>query len=166
MKCRTPVFLALLLIALPSAVSCDGPTDPLGLGKPGALSPRVWGIRVTLTVSPSVAAPGDTVRLTVTAHNSTDRRIQIGLACGPAMDAVITAPDGHRVSVLSEMLGPNGAFTCELGPYHFADPGETETVRLAWRASARRGDYTAVGGLRTSDGELYNVSQPVVIRVR
>ncbi|MDQ3996093.1 MAG: BsuPI-related putative proteinase inhibitor [Gemmatimonadota bacterium] len=101
---------------------------------------------MSLSASPSTAAPGDTVRLTVTARNSTNRQIQIGFPCGPAMDAVITGPRGERVSVLHEMIAPNGAFTCELGPHHFADPGETETVRLAWRTPTRRGEYTAVGG--------------------
>jgi hypothetical protein len=155
-----------VMVTLLSAVSCDGTTEPAAFEGPNALLRRVWGIEVALSVSPSVVPPGDTVRLTVTAHNSTDRQIQIGFACGPSMDAVITAPDGQRVSVLHEMLGRNGAFTCELGTYHFADPGETETVRLAWRAPARPGEYTAVGGLRSRGGELHNLSPPVRITIR
>jgi hypothetical protein len=154
-------------IALLGAAGCTGTTSfapSEGPYTPSRLRGR--GVEVALSVSPSIAAPGDTIRLTVTAHNSTDRRIQIGFQCGPAMDAVITGPGAGRVSVLHEMLGPNGAFTCELGPRHFADPGETETVRLTWRAPARGGTYTAVGGLRGQGDQLHTLSPPVLITIR
>ena len=156
-----------VMIALLGAAGCTGTTSPASSEGPYALSTlRVRGIEVALSISPSVAAPGDTVRLTVTAHNSTDRQVQIGFPCGPAMDAVITGPGVESVSVLYEMLGPNGAFTCELGPHHFADPGETETVRLTWRAPVRRGTYTAVGGLRGQGDQLHTLSPPVLITIR
>jgi hypothetical protein len=154
-------------IALLGALGCSDITGSQAPGRPYSLSPaRIPGVEVALSLSPAAVAPGDTVRLIVTAHNSTDRRIQIGFACGPAMDAVISSPRAGRVSVLSEMLGSNGAFTCELGPHHFADPGETETVRLFWRASPQRGTYTAVGGLRGQGNELHNLTAPVLITVR
>jgi hypothetical protein len=123
------------------------------------------GIEVTLSASASTAAPGETVQLTVSAHNSTNGRVQIGKPCGPAMDIVVIAPMGSSVSLLNELLGPSGAFTCELAEHHFVDPGETEVVRLDWRAPQRRGEYRAVGGIRGGYDELHTLSAPVVISV-
>jgi hypothetical protein len=81
----------------------------------------------------------------------------------PASSAIFGR--GLTVAVLAEIVGPNGAFTCELGPHHFADPGETETLRLRWRVPAERGVYRAVTGLRGRGG-LANRSAPAQFGVR
>ncbi len=155
------------MTALIGALSCSGVTDPESIGGPYSLSSRrASGIEVGLSAAPSTVALGETVQLTITAHNSTDRRVQLGVPCGPPMDVVIRGPSGRRVSVLYEMLGPNGAFTCELAEYHFADPGETEVLRLTWRVPLRRGTYRAVGGLRGDNDQLHTLSAAVDIRVR
>jgi hypothetical protein len=148
-------------LVLLTALGCHGSTEPYVLSQV-----RVPGLEVAVSASPSTATLGEDVRLTVTAHNSTDQRIQIGVLCGPAMDAVITGPMGSRVSILAEMLGLDAAFTCELGPRHFADPGETETLQLTWRVRPVRGEYTVVAGLRREHGQLDNLSAPVRISVR
>jgi hypothetical protein len=159
--------LTTTMVALLGALGCSGSTDPESSDGPYVLfSRRLDGIEVDLSASSTTVAPGETVQLTVTAHNSGRRRIQLSVPCGPPMDAVIRSPSGQRVSVLNEMLGGNGAFTCELGERHFADPGETEVVRLTWRAPSQQGSYTAVGGLRGDNGQLHTLSATVSITVR
>jgi hypothetical protein len=131
---------------------------------PGLSSEAVAGVTLALDADPATAAPGDTIRLTATAYNSTNQRIQIGSQCGPAMDVLITTPQGHQRSALHERHGPNVAFTCELGPYHFVEPKSTQVTRIEW-VPGGSGEYVAAAGLRRADG-LSNVSDPVRIRVR
>jgi hypothetical protein len=143
--------------------SCElSPASPL---VPGQTSERVRGVSLTLEADPATAAPGETVHLTATAHNSTDELIQIGVLCGPAMDVLITTPGGERRSALWDLLGPDAAFTCELGPHHFVEPKSTRVARIEWVAGWSEGDYVAIAGLRREKG-LGNLSAPVVIRVR
>jgi hypothetical protein len=131
----------------------------------GLVEHVVDGVAVTLSARLLVVARGDSVRFVAAARNSTGRRVKLSQQCGPPMDVVITGPDGYRVWLLSEMLGPHGDFTCEIRRSHYAEPGETERQWLAWRAPNRRGEYTAVAGLRGVT-LLTHLSAPVRITVR
>jgi hypothetical protein len=102
---------------------------------------------LSTVMEPAAVSAGDSVRFTAEAFNPTDERVQVGRECGPAMDVVVTTPEGTTISTLLEMVG-NGAFTCELGPHHFADPGETERVVTRWQVPAVSGEYEAVTVLR------------------
>ncbi len=160
---QASIVLVVGLLGCRSSVGPELPEGPYSLSRL-----RQSGIDVTLSASMSAVAPGETVQLTVAARNSSSRRLQIGAGggCGPPMDIVIGQPGSPSVSLLSELLGSHGAFTCELNEGHFVDPGETEVVRLTWRAPSQRGDFTAVGGLRGSEHQLHTLSAPVVIAVR
>ena len=57
------------------------------------------------------------------------------------------------------------AFTCELGPYHFAEARDTLLNHLWWKAPTLRGEYVAVAGARGAKG-LDDVSAPLSIKVR
>ena len=144
-----------------------GPTPVPASAAPDLVRSRetVAGVRVELTVSPGIVAPGDTVRLVATARNATRERLQIGIQCGPPMDISLATPTGQRRSALKDLLGGNGVFTCELGPQHFVEPEGTQITRIAWIAPSTRGEYVAVAGLRRGDG-LGNVSEPIRFQVR
>jgi hypothetical protein len=131
----------------------------------GVVEYVVDSVVATLSAQPLVAARGDSVHFVASARNSTGRRVKLSSQCGPPMDVMITGPGGYRVWLLSEMLGPHGDFTCELRPSHYGEPWETERQRLVWRAPNRRGDYTAIAGLR-GVYLLTNVSTLVRITVR
>jgi hypothetical protein len=124
----------LLALAAVLGTACSGATDiesQLELG---------------LSLDRTSAAVGDTVVFTATAYNPTRERIQVGLECGPPLDVVLTTPSGTVVSLLTSVHG--GAFTCELTEAHFADPGETERVVVAWPVVGETGVYTAVARRR------------------
>jgi hypothetical protein len=125
---------------------------------------RIEGVEVTLTASSLTVSPGEEVVFTVSAHNTTADRAQIGFACGPAMDVLVARPSGRRISVLALAAGGR-LFSCELGEEHFADPGETETLQLTWRPTLP-GDYTAVGALRGAFDILFHPTDPITITVR
>jgi hypothetical protein len=126
-------------------------------------------ITITLTADPTVVSGGDTVLLVARAHNSSNQRVQIGVQCGPAMDVLIREPSTSVTSALQLMVGPNGAFTCELAPYHFAEAHDSLTNRLWWVAPARPGEYLARAGARGSRGAegrgFDDMSAPVTIVV-
>ena len=128
-------------------------------------------ITIRLQVQPDVVPPGDTVRLVVRAYNSSGSRIQVGHGCGPTMDVRIRSPNGDVNSVLQLMVPPNGAFTCELGPYHFAEAHDSLTERLWWVAPGAPGEYVARAGargsvVRNNVRTFDDVSEPIHIRVR
>jgi hypothetical protein len=145
--------LAVIAALAATLAACSDLAGPLGR------------VRVAVTADRTVVARGDTVRFTASATNPTADRIQIGRECGPALDVQVAGPGGKRRSVLADLLGSKGAFTCELGEYHFADPGETETLHLAWVAPVRPGAYIARAGLRRGGG-LRTVSAPIRLTVR
>jgi hypothetical protein len=122
-------------------------------------------IRVSVRAEPLVVAPGDSVSFVVEAYNPTDRRIAIAGACGPALEVELTTPEGFRRYLVAESAF-GGAYTCELGEQHFADPGETETLRLTWRAPRQTGPYRAVAGLRAGQRRLDNRTAELVVTVR
>ena len=82
-----------------------------------------------------------------TAFNPTDETVQIGRECGPSFDVLVKMPDGSEIAVLREW-NPGGAYTCQLGSWHFADPGELERLDLPWRVPLTLGGYEAVVVLR------------------
>lgn len=140
------------LLAL-SALGCASVADPDA------------EVRVSVAAEPLSVAPGDSVRFVVEAYNPTERRIAIAGACGPALEVEVTTPEGIRRYLVAEgSVGPG--YPCELDEQHFVDPGETETLRLVWRAPPLAGPYRAVAGLRAGERRLDNRSVPLVVTVR
>ncbi len=121
-------------------------------------------VNVTLIASATTVSPGDSVVFSITATNRSTVRVQLGEQCGPMMDVAVRAPSGVEQSAL---VGdrPNAVFSCPLPSNFFADPGESRTIQVAWRAPAVSGRYEARGALRRLDG-LSNESTPLVIIVR
>lgn len=144
--------------------ACSGSTTDPSVA-PLLSTERVPSISVTLTVTPSRVAPGDSVEFLATAHNSSNQSVQIGVQCGPSFDVALSGPRGYRASVLALFAGPNGAFTCELSPRHYAPANGTQAARFKIAAPQRLGRYMAVAGLRRADG-LSNLSASVAIEVR
>jgi hypothetical protein len=125
-------------------------------------------ISIEMRADRTSVVPGDTVRFTLIARNVGSTRVQVGAQCGPAMDIRISPPTGAAVSVLNAQFQDEKipvAFTCELAPYHFAEPRDSLLNRLWWKASTIRGVYVAVAGARGAIG-LDDVSAPLSIRVR
>jgi hypothetical protein len=143
--------------------ACSGSTTDPGVA-PLLSTERVPGISVSLTVTPSRVAAGDSIEFVATAHNSSNHAVQIGVQCGPSFDVALTGPHGYAASVLALFVGPNGAFTCELSPRHYAPANGAQTVRFKIAAPERLGRYVAVAGLRRADG-LGNLSASVTIVV-
>ena len=138
-------FFLLVLALTGCSDSLLGPTL-LGASDP------IPGIEVSLAVAPSSVSAGDSIFFDASAFNPTQDDVRIAESCGPVFDVVIIDPDGAEVSVLAELLGPNGAFTCEGHERFIAEPMETESLRLAWVAHGRTGTYAAVAGLRWNSG--------------
>lgn len=167
------------LVALPAAVlsiACSTSGDARQTVEPGdssaaSVTPapaisreQLAGITLSVVAEPAVVSPGDTVRLITVARNATQQRVQIGIACGPSMDVLVTTPTGGKRSALSDIV-KNGVFICPLLPEHFVDAGSTRQQTLAWVAPNVRGTYRAAGALRRSDG-LGNLSAQVTFEVR
>jgi hypothetical protein len=173
-----------LLLTLPvllATVSCQTPQSP-GHDPPVALAPqdstipqylRSSGIdredlSIAIRADRSTVEPGDTVRFTLVTRNAGRTRIQVGVQCGPAMDIRLSKPTGGVVSVLNAQFQDSKlpvAFTCELGPYHFAEARDSLLNRLWWKAPALRGVYVAIAGARGQRG-LDDVSAPLSIHVK
>ena len=84
------------------------------------------------------------------------------------MDIRLSKPTGGVVSVLNAQFEDSKipvVFTCERGPYHFAEARDSLLNRLWWKAPPARGEYVAVAGARGAKG-LDDVSMPVSIQVR
>jgi hypothetical protein len=123
---------------------------------------------IELRADRMIVVPGDTVRFTLVARNAGSTRIQVGVECGPAMDIRISKPTGGVASVLNaQFQGAKTpvAFTCELGPYHFAEARDSLVNRLWWKAPTIRGKYVAVAGARGGSG-LDDISAPLSIQVK
>lgn len=134
----------------------------------GARLPRAAtplpGVEVTLQASATTVRAGDSVYFAVTATNRSAVRVQLGIACGPMMDVAVAAPTGQEQSaVIGDRT--NVAFPCPLPSNYFADPGESRTIQIGWRAPHYAGRYEARGGLRRGDG-LGNESVMLPITVR
>jgi hypothetical protein len=121
-------------------------------------------VDVTLIANATAVSPGDSVIFSVTATNRSTVRVQLGQQCGPMMDVAVLAPTGAEQSAL---VGDrtNVAFECPLPETFFANPGESRTITIGWRAPALRGRYEARGALRRTDG-LGNESATVTVLVR
>lgn len=125
-------------------------------------------LSIQIRADRTTVVPGDTIRFTLIARNTGPTRIQVGVQCGPAMDIRMSEPSGGVISVLNAQFQNSEvpvAFTCELGPYHFAEPTDSLLNLLWWKAPATRGEYTAVAGARGPNG-LDDVSAPLSIKVR
>jgi hypothetical protein len=158
------VVLALVVGCRTAGGAAQDPAD--GPARTPSLSGEiVAGVTVTVRVRDVDLSPGDTVRFVATATNATDKRIQIGIACGPSFDVLVTLPNGTQRSVLSDLVGPNGAFICPLTPEHYVEPNSSRSLALQWVAPALRGLYTARAGLRRGDG-LGNLSGSTAFVVR
>lgn len=154
---RTNATRALAVILLVAVLGCGDSTE--------LLEARILdelGVHLALTADRRVVARGDTVAFTASAHNPMQEAVQIGQHCGPAFDVLVRPPTGARISVLDANVGPHGVFTCELGPWHFVDPGETEELTLRWEAPGLPGVYRARATLRRD--EVY-LSEPVHVLV-
>lgn len=156
MSHRWLTAIGLCLVACGTSVV--GP-DLLGRSDP------IPGIDVSLRVRSSTMAPGDTVFFEASAFNATADDIRLSENCGPVFDVVVFDPTGRQRSVLADLLGPNGAFTCEGGERFVAEPGETETETLWWINMGLAGEYSAVAALRWNSG-LRHHSSPSSFRVR
>jgi hypothetical protein len=122
------------------------------------------GVELSVTADHFVVRQGDLLTFTATAVNTSNVRVQLGQACGPMMDVAVLAPTGREQSAL---IGnrTDVVFSCPLPADFFADPDESRSIQIAWRAPQLRGTYTARAGLRRSDG-LGNESPRLVIEVR
>jgi hypothetical protein len=145
--CIRNTALASLLLFTSACSATDDPIHPrvADFISSGVDRPE---IRMTIAAEPRLVSGGDTVRLIARAYNSSSRRIQIGIKCGPALDVLIRTPTGRVISALDAMSGPNAMFTCELSPFHFVEPRDSLIHRMWWVAPARSGKYMAVAGAR------------------
>lgn len=161
MRLWLPVVSAVLIVAS----SCRAPAKPMPSGP--RLSLDRPGIRVVLRASKSALAVGDTLTFTVTVHNATTSRVQVGTQCGPSLDVRVRSPAGTYSSALTDQFADSEipvAFTCELGPYHFAGSQDSLVNTIRWRARIP-GNHVAVAGARGSEG-LLDPSEPLAISVR
>ena len=152
------------LLVLPAVLSCSRAATGPELASYGK-GADVPGITTRLEVSPNPVTVGDSVEFRAWARNATDARVQVGQACGPAMDVVFSRPGQEGASALYTNLGSNGAFTCELAQHHFAEPRDSLLVRIRIAAPAALGTYEAIAGLRRNSG-LSNLSASVTFDVR
>jgi hypothetical protein len=149
----TALGLTLLIV-----VACHEVTGPREL-LPRA-SQTVPGVQVTVTANRTTVSPGDSVTFRALAFNGSNVPVQLGEACGPAMDVVVRAPTGREESALVR----NRVYPC-VGIEDWVNPGERRTIQTAWQAPTLRGSYSARAGLRRRDG-LGNESPPLTIEVR
>ncbi len=122
------------------------------------------GVELSVTADHIVVKRGDSLTFSATAVNRSNARVQLGQACGPMMDVVVVAPTGREQSAITGNR-TDVVFSCPLPANFFADPEESRTIQIAWRAPQLRGRYTARAGLRRMDG-LGNESPELVIVVR
>jgi hypothetical protein len=125
-------------------------------------------LSIEMRADRTTVVPGDTIRFTLVARNAGSTRIQVGVQCGPAMDIRMAKPTGGVVSVLNAQFQDAEipvAFTCELGPYHFAEGRDSLFNRLWWKAPPIPGVYKAVAGARGARG-LDDVTAALAIQVR
>jgi hypothetical protein len=170
--------LAVLLASIACAASANsvrpasGALDTLQwfVATPGWL--RSTGVdrpelRIDLKVARTTLVPGDSLELVAVAQNLSGAAVQVGRSCGPAMDVRVTAPTGQTASAIKLRFAGRSrvAFTCELGPYHFAQAHDSLVNRYWWRAPALPGRYFAVAGARFNEG-LADESIAVPITVR
>ena len=168
-----PSVLALMSCQTPPAPQKEPPTATTAADSAMVQYLRSSGIDrpdiyIAVRADRTTVIPGDTVRFTLVARNGGSTRIQVGVQCGPAMDIRLSNPKGAMISVLNSQFRDETipvAFTCELGPYHFAESRDSLLNRLWWKAPALRGKYLAVAGARGANG-LDDVSTPLAITVR
>jgi hypothetical protein len=127
--------------------------------------PLLAGLVLQVRAGRASAAPGDTVRLFAVARNLSHGPLDVGGACGPAMDVSIRAPAGDSVLVLNQMVGGDAVFDCMGHPEYTLAPGDSLVERLWWRAPRVRGEYTAVAHSRRYGG-VRPTSAPLRITVR
>lgn len=138
----SPRVLSLLLVTASSA-GCLG----------DATIPRAQppGTPVTVEMGhPGYVSPGEEVRFTLRAFNSTDLPVRISDWCGTPLDVEIYASNG-RIAQLAGAQAP-----CVTTPAQFIQPRGTAEVELVWTAPEAPGFYWAYGGGRGQYGLLYS----------
>jgi hypothetical protein len=136
-------------------VACAAGTDPDAAPRVGA------GVELRAEALPAAVRSGDTVRLLAVLTNPTAARVDLNRGCGPPVLFEVTTPGGAR-----EYPVPlDGAFTCPLLDEHALEPGETDTVAVAWRAPARAGRYAVRAGFRDG-GRLVELTAPTPVQVQ
>jgi hypothetical protein len=125
-------------------------------------------LRVHLATDRLTVAAGDTVQFRAVVTNTGRQPREIGRGCAPGVDVAITTPVGAVRSATDDLLNGGevrGMFVCLTSDASRVDPGETDTVPLAWRAPAMPGRYRAVARAFHGDTALA-ASASLLIRVR
>ncbi len=125
-------------------------------------------LRVHLAADRPTVAAGDTVHFRATVTNTGRVPHEIGRGCAPGVDVTITTPDGAVRSATDDLLNAGevrGMFICLPTDAGRLEPGETDTVPLAWRAPAVPGRYSAVAQAFRGDTMLAS-SASLPFRVR
>lgn len=138
-----------MLAAGLGSAACAGGTAP---------APGVRLRAEALSPSPRI---GETVRLLGILTNETAERVDLNAACGPPVLFEVTTPAGARVYPVPL----DGAFECPLLDVHELEPGETDTVAVAWRAPAAVGRYAIRAGFRAGS-RLEGLTAPRVVDVQ
>lgn len=121
----------------------------LGLGCRSSTGPYAE-IVTRLEIDQTRIAVGEPLTLRAIATNHGERTVELldGPGCGPGMSFEVRFPSGVR-----ELL-PSGEVpsTCELLDGHILEPGETDTLALAWAVPGPPGTYRVWAGVRARSG--------------
>jgi hypothetical protein len=135
-------------IVLAGALLADACARPEPAPDPGALAGS-GGVEAGLISSFEAQVAADSVRFTLHVTNATAEPIELEFPSAQRFDFEVLAEDGTEVwrwsaeQMFAQMLG-----TEQIGA------GEIVDYEAVWDASGRRGAYTAVGRLTSSDKPL------------
>ena len=149
-----------LLTVVASAAACTGGTAPDPLSDEARRAPSVGPLQIALGALPPSVRAGDAVLLVATAHNPTDTTVVLGRQCGPPLAFEVTAPSGQRLYPIRLDV----PYTCERLDVPDVEPGETDTVTVAWPVPAA-GRYRVRAGVRVR-AELESLTAARELEVR
>lgn len=119
------------------------------------------GVQLETEVTPNAAAGGDTVTIRAILHNPTERKVEVGGACGPpVLFEIRRSPSGAPIYPIPL----EAAFLCPGEDYHVLDPGETDTVAISWRTPGP-GKFAVRSGFRSGSG-LQRLTGPAILTVQ